>query len=543
VHLERFAAPGKTLLGSDSHTPNAGGLGMVAIGAGGMDVAVAMGGGPFRLMMPQVVEVRLEGELRPMVTAKDVILEILRRLSVKGGLGKVMEYTGPGIATLTIDERATICNMGAELGATTSLFPADGVARTYLAAQDRLTDWAPLVADPDAVYDETMTVDLSALEPLVARPSMPDNVVAISEVEGTPAAQVCIGSCVNSSYEDLSKVATMLRGRRVHPNVSLHVTAGSKQIYTMIARSGALADLLDAGARIYETGCGFCVGMGQAPPTSGVTVRSSNRNFRGRSGTEDDQAYLASPETCAATAMTGVITDPRTVTPAVEIEQPVGYQVNDNMILPPSEHPDEVEVVRGPNIKPLPTFPPLADTIRQRVLIKVGDDITTDQIMPAGSHVLPLRSNIPAISDYVFWRVDPDFVKRAKEWQGGIIVGGANYGQGSSREHAALSPRYLGVEAVIARSFSRIHHANLVNVGILPLVFADDGGEAAYQALAEGDELQITGLRHALQENEPLTVDNVTRGTAFQVAYDLSERDIKLILAGGLLNVWGAAET
>jgi aconitate hydratase len=521
------------LLGSDSHTPNAGGLGMLAIGAGGLDVAAAMGGGPFYLVMPGVLGIELTGQLSPWVTAKDVILELLRRLMVKGGVGKIIEYHGPGVATLAVDERATICNMGAELGATTSLFPSDEQTRAYLEAQGRGDAWRPLFADPGASYDEHIEVNLSALVPLIAQPSSPDNVVPVQEVEGVPVIQVCVGSCVNSSYEDLTTVAAVLKGKTVHPRVSLTVTPGSKQVYTMIARKGALADLIAAGARVLESACGPCVGMGQAPPTGTVSVRSYNRNFKGRSGTPDDQVYLASPETCAATALHGVITDPRRLGEPVHIKQPALYVVNDNMILPPAENPDEVEVIRGPNIKPLPDFRPIPDTLRGRVLLRVGDNITTDHIMPAGAKVLPLRSNIQAISEYVFWQVDPDFVRRAREWGGGFVVGGINYGQGSSREHAALAPMYLGVRAVSAKSFSRIHHANLVNVGILPLVFAR---EADYEAISQGDEWEIANVHAALHAGDELTVRDLTRNRTFNVIYDLTERQVNILLAGGLLN-------
>lgn len=533
VHLERFAAPGKTLLGSDSHTPTAGGAGMLAIGAGGLDVAVAMGGGPFYLTMPRIVGVRLTGQLGPWVSARDVILELLRRLSVKGGVGKIIEYYGPGVATLSVPERATICNMGAELGATTSLFPSDEVTRAFLEAQERGEDWRPLAADPDAVYDEIIELDLGALEPLIAQPSSPDNVVPVREVAGTPVAQVFIGACVNSSYEDLMTAAAVLRGKTVHPNVSLCIAPGSKQVYTMIAQNGALADLIAAGARILESACGPCVGVGQAPPTGSVSVRTSTRNFKGRSGTPDDQVYLASPATAAATALYGAITDPRALGAAPVIARPERYAVNDNMILPPAEDPEAVEIIRGPNIKPLPEFRPLPDTLRGRVLIKVGDNITTDDILPAGAKVLPLRSNLPAISEYTFHRVDPEFVRRAKEWGGGFIVGGTNYGQGSSREHAALAPMYLGVKAVVARSFARIHHANLVNMGILPLTFADG---AAYDALEQGDEWEIAEVRAALRTGKPLTVHNLTRGAAFEATYSLTSRQVEIVLAGGLLN-------
>jgi aconitate hydratase len=535
VHLERFAAPGKTLLGSDSHTPNAGGLGMLAIGAGGLDVAAAMGGAPFYLTMPKIVGVRLIGELGPWVTARDVIFELLRRLSVKGGVGRILEYCGPGVATLTVDRRATICNMGAELGATTSLFPSDAQTRAYLEAQERAGDWQPLAADEGAKYDETIEVDLSELEPLIAQPSMPDRVVEVREVAGMPVAQVFVGSCVNSSYEDLMTVAAVLRGKTVHPAVSLCVAPGSKQVYSMIAeaQNGALGDLIAAGVRILESACGPCVGMGQAPPTGAVSVRTSTRNFRGRSGTPDDRVYLASPATCAATALRGEITDPRDLGEPVTIEYPARFAVSDNMILPPADDPDAVEIIRGPNIKPLPEFRPLPDVIRGRVLIIVGDDITTDDISPAGAKILPLRSNLPAISEFVFQRIDPDFVRRAKEWGGGFVVGGANYGQGSSREHAALSPMYLGVKAIIAKSFSRIHHANLINMGVLPLVFAD---AADYDAAAQGDEWEIADVRAALEAKEGLTVRNLTRDAAFSVTYSLTERQVAVILAGGLLN-------
>ena len=533
VHLERFAAPGKTLLGSDSHTPNAGGLGMLAIGAGGLDVAAAMGGAPFYLTSPKIVGVELMGELGPWVTARDVILELLRRLSVKGGVGKIIEYYGPGAATLTVDQRSTICNFGAELGATTSIFPSDEQTRVYLEAQERGDVWQALAADPGAEYDEVIKVDMSALEPLIAQPSMPDKVVKVSEIEGTPVAQVFVGACVNSSYEDLVTLATVLKGKTVHPNVSLVVGPGSKQVYTMIAESGALADLITAGARVLESGCGPCIGMGQAPATGTVSVRTSTRNFKGRSGTKDDQVYLASPATAAAAAIYGRITDPRKLGAPLRIAYPARFAVNDNMILPPAENPDEVEVIRGPNIKPLPEFRPLPDAIGGRVLIKVGDNITTDDISPAGANILPLRSNLPAISEFVFNLIDPEFVQRAKEWGGGFIVGGVNYGQGSSREHAALSPMYLGVEAVIAKSFSRIHHANLINMGILPLVFADG---ADYDALEQGDEWEIRNVHAALTAGENLTIRNLTQDKMFKVTYDLTERQVAIILAGGLLN-------
>ncbi|MDF1513420.1 MAG: aconitate hydratase, partial [Anaerolineae bacterium] len=471
VQLERFSEPGKTLLGSDSHTPNSGGLGTLAIGAGGLDIAVAMGGGPFYLPAPQVVGVHLTGKLSPWVTAKDVILAMLQTLSVKGGVGKIFEYFGPGVKTLTVDQRATICNMGAELGATSSIFPSDEQTQTYLLAQGRQQIYRPLAADQGAVYDETIELHLSTLEPLIAQPSMPDNVTTVSAIAGTPVAQVCIGSCVNSSYEDLMTVAAILKGQHIHPDVSLTITPGSKQVYTLIARNGALADLIAAGARILESACGPCLGMGQAPATGAVTVRSMNRNFKGRSGTADDLSYLASPETCAATALAGVISDPRELGEGINIAPFDSYPTDDNMMVaPPSvEAAAAIEVVRGPNIQPVPLAPPLPDKLTGAILIKVGDNITTDHIMPAGAKILPLRSNIPAIAEYVFARVDPEFVSRARDRNGGFIIGGMNYGQGSSREHAALAPMYLGVTAILVRSFSRIHHANLVNMGILPL--------------------------------------------------------------------------
>lgn len=538
VHLERFAVPGQTLLGSDSHTPNAGGLGMLAIGAGGLDVAVAMAGGPFYLTMPRVLGVRLVGRLNPGVMARDVILELLRRLSVKGGVGKIIEYYGPGVASLTVDERATICNMGAETGATTSLFPSDEQTRAYLQAQGRDEVWRALAADPDAPYDERMEIDLGALEPLIACPSSPDNVVPVREVEGRPVAQVFIGSCVNSSYADLMTVAALLRGKTVHPQVSLVIAPGSKQIYTMLARNGALADLIAAGARILESACGPCVGVGQAPPTDAISLRTSTRNFKGRSGTPDDQVYLASPVTCAAAALCGVITDPRSLGTPVVITPPARFATEDNMIVPPPARPEQVQIVRGPNIKPLPSLDSLPDTLRGRVLIKVGDNITTDHILPAGAKVLPLRSNIPAISEHVFEQVDPDFVRRAREWGGGFVVGGVNYGQGSSREHAALAPRYLGVRAVMARSFSRIHHANLVNMGILPLVFTN---MADYEAVEQGDELEIPDVHTALRHGNRLIVRNITQGRSFEVTCNLTERQVNVLLAGGLLNATAQA--
>ena len=533
VHLERFGAPGKTLLGADSHTPTAGGLGMLGIGAGGLDVAVAMAGAPFYVPMPQVIQVRLEGELPPWVSAKDVILELLRRLSVKGGVSKVFEYGGPGVAALNVPQRATITNMGAELGATSSLFPSDEVTRQFLAAQGREADWRPLAADADARYDGSLTINLAELEPLVACPHSPDRVVPVREVAGTPLDQVCIGSCTNSSIMDLERVAGILRGKTVHPSLSLTISPGSKQALTMIARSGALADLVAAGARLLEAGCGPCIGMGQAPPSGANSLRSFNRNFRGRSGTADASIYLASAEVCAASAVRGVISDPRELGEPQPIRLPKHYLIDDNMILPPQEGGEEVEIVRGPNIAPLPTRGPLADVLEGELLLVTGDNITTDHIMPAGAQVLPLRSNVPALSDYVFTRVDPTFPERARRAGGGFVVGGENYGQGSSREHAALVPMYLGVLAVLAKSFARIHLANLVNVGILPLTFAE---AADYERLRQGDVLHIEGVHEALQRGAPLEIHNLTQGDRFQARYELSDRQIEVLLAGGLLN-------
>ncbi len=533
VHRERFGVPGKTLLGSDSHTPTGGGLGMLAIGAGGLDIAVAMAGGAFYLPMPKVVGVMLTGSLQPWVTGKDVILEVLRRLTVKGGVGRVIEYTGPGVASLPVADRFTVTNMGAELGATTSVFPSDAQTKTYLEAQGRGKDWKPFAADADAAYDETLDIDLDRLEPLIAQPHSPDNVVPVRKVAGKAAQQVCIGSCTNSSFHDLVIAATMLRGRAVAPGLSMTVTPGSKQVFETIAKEGALGDIIGAGARILESGCGPCIGMGQAPPSGAVSVRSFNRNFEGRSGTMDAQVYLASPETCVATALKGEITDPRDLgIPWTRVDEPSSYVRNDNMLLAPPADGSAVEVIRGPNIKPLPEFLPIPATIGGEVLLKVGDNITTDHIMPAGAKVLPLRSNIPAISEHVYVRVDKEFPARAKAKGGGIIVGGDNYGQGSSREHAALAPKYLGVSAVLVKAFARIHLANLINFGILPLTFVNP---ADYDAIAQGDRLELPGVRDALAPGKTLKVRNVTKGTEFEAAHPLNPRQIAILRAGGLL--------
>ena len=530
VHLERFAAPGQTLIGSDSHTPTCGGLGMLAIGAGGLDVAAAMAGHPFYLAMPQIVRVRLTGSLPPWVSAKDIILELLRRLSVKGGVGRVMEYGGDGLGGLSVPERATIANMGAELGATSSLFPSDALTREFLRAQKREEVWVELAADPEAHYDEVIEVDLGGLEPLVARPHSPDNVAPAAELKGTRLDQVAIGSCTNSSYRDLMTVSEILDGRRVHPRVSLVIAPGSRQVLQMLAENGALAKMIAAGARVLEAACGPCIGMGQAPPSGGVTLRSFNRNFAGRTGTRDAEAYLASPEVCAASAIAGEIVDPRERGPGVAVAMPATYLVDDGMIESPAERPEDVQIVRGPNIAPVPRRGPLDDILRGRVLLTVGDNITTDDIMPAGAKILPLRSNIPAISQYVFSRLDAEFASRAESSAGGFVVGGLNYGQGSSREHAALAPMALGVRAVLARSFARIHHANLVNVGMLPLSLPDD------IPIAQGDELEIREVRARLADGRPIEVVNLTQGLAFEVTCDLTPRQVKVALAGGLLN-------
>ena len=533
VHLERFGVPGKTLLGADSHTPTAGGLGMLGIGAGGLDVAVAMAGEPFHVPMPSVVLVRLLGQLPPWVSAKDVILELLRRLSVKGGVGKIVEYGGPGVSGLSVPQRATITNMGAELGATSSIFPSDEQTRRFLAAQGREVDWSPLNADPHAIYDELIDLHLSRLEPLIACPHSPDNVFPVRGKAGLPVDQVCIGSCTNSSVADLERVAAILKGKTVHPNVSLTISPGSKQALTMIAQSGALADMVSAGARILDAGCGPCVGMGQAPASGAVSLRSVNRNFLGRSGTEDAQVYIASAEVCAAAAIAGAITDPRDLGMPPDVTMPESFVIDDNMIVAPEKGPSRVEIVRGPNIKPFPMRGPLENTIEGTLLLIMGDNITTDHIMPAGAKILPLRSNVPALSEYAFARVDPSFPARAREAGSGVLVAGQNYGQGSSREHAALVPMYLGIQAVLAKSFARIHQANLVNSGILPLVFVDP---ADYVRLHQGDLLRIVDVRDALRQGKPLAVVDLTRGCDIRARHDLSERQVQIMLAGGLLN-------
>lgn len=535
VHLERYGKPGKTLIGSDSHTPTGGGIGMFACGAGGLDVAVAMGGGAYYITMPQVVRINLTGKLNDWVSAKDVILKVLQILSVKGGVGKVMEYTGEGVKSLSVPERATITNMGAELGATTSIFPSDEVTREFLKAQGREEDWVELKADDDAVYDQEVNIDLSELVPLAACPHSPDNVKTVGEIGNIKIDQVCIGSCTNSSLQDLLKVAHILKGKTVHPDVSLAIAPGSKQVYNMMAQCGALSDLIDAGARILECACGPCIGMGQSPNSKGISLRTFNRNFEGRSGTRDGQIYLVSPETAAASAVAGVFTDPRGLGAMPPYVMPEKFFINDNMVVPPAspEEAANVEVLRGPNIKPFPVNTPLAEDIEASVTLKVGDNITTDHIMPAGAKILPLRSNIPAISEHCFEVCDETFPKRALAAKKSIVVGGTNYGQGSSREHAALAPLYLGVKAIICKSFARIHRQNLINNGILPLEFVN---EADYEKIGQGDELVIENIRKTVSEGGDIVVKNKTNGSEIPVKCELSDRGKDMILAGGLLN-------
>ena len=535
VHLERFGVPGKTLIGSDSHTPTGGGIGMIAIGAGGMDVAVAMGGGTYYITCPEIVKVELSGKLSPWVAAKDVILEVLRRLSVKGGVGKIIEYCGEGVKTLSVPERATITNMGAELGATTSIFPSDEVTRQFLKAQQREADYTPLTADSDADYDMVVEINLSELTPMAACPHSPDNVKTLDEIGDMKIDQVCIGSCTNSSLLDMLKVAYILKGKTVHPDVSLAIAPGSKQVLNMLADCGALATMIDAGARILESACGPCIGMGQSPNSGGISLRTFNRNFEGRSGTKDGQIYLVSPEVAAVSALTGVLTDPRTLGEMPEFKLPEVFTVNDNMVVPPvkAEDMDSVEVLRGPNIKPFPVSEALADNLDAKCSLKVGDNITTDHIMPAGAKILPLRSNIPKISEYCFAVCDEKFHDRALELKKSIIVGGSNYGQGSSREHAALAPLYLGVKAVIVKSFARIHMANLINAGIVPLTFVN---EADYDKINQLDELKIDNLKEAVINADTVKVTDVTKGFDFEVKLDFSQRQRDMLVAGGLLN-------
>ena len=536
VHIERFGVPGQTLLGSDSHTPTCGGIGMLAIGAGGLDVAVAMGGGPYYITMPKMVRVTLKNKLAPWTTAKDIILEVLRIMSVKGGVGKIVEYAGDGLQYLTVPERATITNMGAELGATTSVFPSDEVTKAFLKAQGREEVWTELKADEDAVYDEEIEIDLSTLVPLVAKPHMPDQVVTVKEIEGLKVDQCCIGSCTNSSLYDMLKVAKILKGHTVHPDVSLVIAPGSKQVFNMLAETGALADMIEAGARIIECGCGPCIGMGQSPKTDAVSLRTNNRNFYGRSGTKSASIYLVSPEVAAVAAITGVVTNPADFGEPPVVTMPDSFKVNDNMVILPSATPDDVEVVRGPNIKPFPAHHKLADTVEGKTLIKVEDNITTDHIMPSNAKLLPFRSNIPYLADYCLTPCDEQFPARAKENNGGFIIGGQNYGQGSSREHAALAPLQLGVKGVIALSFARIHMANLINNGILPLTFK---AAADYEKINMLDDLVIENAREQVEaaaSGKTVTITNKTQGYSFETELVISDRQKDKLLAGGLLN-------
>ena len=535
VHLERFGIPGKTLIGSDSHTPTGGGIGMLAMGAGGLDVAVAMGGGAYYITMPKMVRVNLTGKLQPWVAAKDIILKVLQIMSVEGGVGKIVEYGGEGVKTLSVPERATITNMGAELGATTSIFPSDDITRTFLKAQGREKDWIELSADDDAVYDEIIDIDLNELVPLAAMPHMPDNVKSCREIGKIHIDQVCIGSCTNSSLMDMLKVAAILKGKTVCPSVSLSIAPGSKQVLNMLALDGALSDMIDAGARILESACGPCIGMGQSPNSKGVSLRTFNRNFEGRSGTADAGIYLVSPEVAAASALTGVLTDPRELGEMPEIEMPDEFIINDNMIAMPAsvEDADSVEVMYGPNIKPFPKTEAMPEDITAKAVLKVGDNITTDHIMPAGAKILPYRSNIPYLSNFCFKQCDEKFAEHCKAAGKGIIIGGANYGQGSSREHAALVPLYLGIKAVITKSFARIHCANLVNACIIPFTFANEND---YDKISVNDELCLEGIRESIANGTDVTLKNLTTGESYKLDYQLSERQRDILLAGGLLD-------
>ena len=533
VHLERFGKPGKTLIGSDSHTPTGGGIGMLAMGAGGLDVAVAMGGGAYYITMPKMLKVELTGKLRPFVTAKDVSLEILRQLSVKGGVGYIIEWGGEGIKSLTVPERATITNMGTELGATTSIFPSDEVTRAFLKAEGREEDYTPLSSDPDAVYDKVLHIDLSALEPLIACPHSPDKVVTVSSLKGAKVDQVCIGSCTNSSLQDMLKVAALLKGRTIAPSVSLSISPGSKQVLSMLADCGALTDILASGARVLECACGPCIGMGFSPNSGGVSLRTFNRNFEGRSGTADGQVYLVSPETAVAAAVSGEITDPRLLGEMPAIVFPEQFRIDDSAVLAPAPETeaDSVEVLRGPNIKEFPKCYPQEDSLTAPLVLKVGDNITTDHIMPAGAKILPYRSNIPHLSQFCFGVCDKTFPERAKAAGQSIVVGGSNYGQGSSREHAALVPLYLGVRAVIAKSFARIHAANLINAGIMPLTFTDP---ADYDALTQGDTLALTDV-YAGMDSGTITLTDKTTGKTMALQADFTDRQKAILKAGGLL--------
>ena len=535
VHLERFGKPGKTLIGSDSHTPTGGGIGMLAIGAGGLDVAVAMGGGTYYTTMPKMTLIRLSGKLSPWVSAKDVILEVLRIMSVKGGVGKIIEYGGEGVKTLSVPERATITNMGAELGATTSVFPSDEITRQFLKAQGREEDWTELSSDEDAVYDEIIDIDLSTLAPLAAMPHMPDNVKTVEEIGQIKINQVCIGSCTNSSLSDMMKVAAILKGKKIAPNVSLTISPGSMQVLNMLSLNGALSDIISSGARLLECACGPCIGMGQSPNSAGISLRTFNRNFEGRSGTADAGIFLVSPEVAAASALTGVLTDPRTLGDMPAITLPGQFLVNDNMIIKPAseEEADKVEVIYGPNIKPFPSSTDLPESITAKAVLKVGDNITTDHIMPAGAKILPYRSNIPYLSNFCFRQCDEHFAEHCKEAGSGMIIGGANYGQGSSREHAALVPLYLGIKAVIAKSFARIHQANLINAGIMPFTFENPD---CYDRIDTGDMLALENIREKIISGETVVLKNLTKNEEYTLAAGYSDRQKAMILAGGLLN-------
>ena len=533
VQLERFGKPGRTLIGSDSHTPTGGGIGMLAFGAGGMDVAVAMGGGAYYITMPKMFKVNLTGTLRPYVTAKDISLELLRILSVKGGVGAIIEWGGEGIATLSVPERGTITNMGTELGATTSIFPSDEVTRKFLAAQGREEDYVPLSSDPDAEYDKIIDINLSTLKPMIACPHSPDNVVAVETLKDVKVDQVCIGSCTNSSLYDMLKVAAMLKGKTIHPSVSLSVSPGSRQVLTMLSDCGALSDILASGARLLECACGPCIGMGFSPNSGGVSLRTFNRNFLGRSGTRDGQVYLVSPETAVASALTGYITDPTTIDQPLHVTMPEKFLVNDSAVLPPlpADKAADAEVLRGPNIKEFPKSKPFADNLTAKLVLKVGDNITTDHIMPAGAKILPYRSNIPYLSKFCFEVCDPTFAERAKAAGDGIVVGGSNYGQGSPREHAALVPMYLGIRCVIAKSFARIHVANLINAGILPVTFENPED---YDKLNQDAVLTISDIASGMEQGRlAVTADD---GFEFYVNCALTERQRAILMAGGLLN-------
>ncbi len=535
VHLERFGVPGKTLIGSDSHTTTGGGIGMLAFGAGGLDVAVAMGGGEYHINMPKMTRINLTGSLSPWVSAKDVILAVLQKLSVKGGVGKIIEYGGEGIKNLTVPERSTITNMGTELGATTSVFPSDEITLQFLKAQGRGDCWVELKADEDAVYDEIIELDLSSLEPLAACPHSPDAVKPVKELGEIKVDQCCIGSCTNSSYLDMMRVAAILKGKTVHPDVNLTIGCGSKQVYNMLAHNGALADIIESGARVLECACGPCIGMGQSPRSGGVSLRTFNRNFEGRSGTADAQVYLVSPETAAASALTGYFTDPRVLGESVKIEMPEKFLINDNLIIPPApeELMETVDIERGPNIKPFPVSEELSESIEKKAVLKVGDNITTDHIMPAGAKILPYRSNIPYLSNFCFGVCDKEFPARCKEQGGGVVIGGHNYGQGSSREHAALVPLYLGIKAVIAKSYARIHCANLANAGIIPLQFKE---ESDYDTIDLMDELSFPNIRAELEQGTDVTMKNLTKGSEIKLTAMLTKRQRNMVLAGGLLN-------